>query len=68
MRIASGEIEEDIDRDDEGKGHSHYEGVVNLPALITAKNLKPLIPNELYVTSIQGDIVKVLKAWNAANG
>jgi hypothetical protein len=30
---------------------SHYDGDVNLPAFITAKNLKPFIPKELYVTS-----------------
>lgn len=36
-----------------GHGRSYYEGDVNLPAFITAKNLKPFIPNELYVTSSQ---------------
>ncbi len=37
----------------QAKGRSHYDGDVNLPAFITAKNLKPFIPNELYVTSSQ---------------
>jgi hypothetical protein len=37
----------------QAKGRSYYEGDVNLPAFITAKNLKPFIPNELYVTSSQ---------------
>ena len=31
----------------------NYDGDVNLPAFITAKNLKPFIPKELYVTSSQ---------------
>jgi hypothetical protein len=37
----------------QAKGRSYYEGDVNLPVFITAKNLKPFIPNELYVTSSQ---------------
>jgi len=37
----------------QAKGRSYYDGDVNLPAFITAKNLKPFIPNELYVTSSQ---------------
>ena len=37
----------------QAKGRSYYEGDVNLPAFLTAKNLKPFIPNELYVTSSQ---------------
>src|SRR5258708_29367553 len=37
----------------QAKGRSHYEGDVNLPAFITAKNLKPFIPKDLYVTSSQ---------------
>lgn len=37
----------------QAKGRSYYEGDVNLPAFITAKNLKPYIPQELYVTSSQ---------------
>jgi hypothetical protein len=35
----------------QAKGRSYYDGDVNLPAFITAKNLKPFIPNDLYVTS-----------------
>jgi hypothetical protein len=37
----------------QAKGRSYYDGDVNLPAFITAKNLKPFIPTELYVTSSQ---------------
>jgi P63C domain len=37
----------------QAKGRSHYDGDVNLPAFITAKNLKPFVPKELYVTSSQ---------------
>jgi hypothetical protein len=37
----------------QAKGRSYYDGDVNLPAFITAKNLKPFIPKELYVTSSQ---------------
>lgn len=37
----------------QAKGRSYYDGDVNLPAFITAKNLKPFIPKELFVTSSQ---------------
>jgi P63C domain len=37
----------------QAKGRQYYDGDVNLPAFLTAKNLKPFIPNELYVTSSQ---------------
>lgn len=37
----------------QAKGRSYYDGDVNLPAFLTAKNLKPFIPNDLYVTSSQ---------------
>lgn len=37
----------------QAKGRAYYEGDVNLPAFITAKNLKPFIPADLYVTSSQ---------------
>ena len=37
----------------QAKGRQHYQGDVNLPAFLTAQNLKPYIPNELYVTSSQ---------------
>ena len=37
----------------QAKGRSYYDGDVNLPAFLTAKNLKPFIPNELHVTSSQ---------------
>lgn len=37
----------------QAKGRQYYVGDVNLPAFLTAQNLKPFIPNELYVTSSQ---------------
>lgn len=37
----------------QAKGRAFYNGDVNLPAFITAQNLKPFIPSELYVTSSQ---------------
>lgn len=37
----------------QAKGRGYYDGDVNLPAFLTAKNLKPFIPNDLYVTSSQ---------------
>ena len=37
----------------QAKGRQYYSGDVNLPAFLTAQNLKPFIPNELYVTSSQ---------------
>ena len=37
----------------QAKGRAYYDGDVNLPAFLTAKNLKPFITNELYVTSSQ---------------
>jgi hypothetical protein len=37
----------------QAKGRQYYDGDVNLPAFLTAKNLKPFIPTELYVTSSQ---------------
>ncbi|MGB7599250.1 MAG: P63C domain-containing protein [Candidatus Sulfotelmatobacter sp.] len=37
----------------QAKGRQYYDGDVNLPAFLTAKNLKPFIPSELYVTSSQ---------------
>ena len=37
----------------QAKGRDYYEGDVNLPAFLTAKNLKPYIDNDLYVTSSQ---------------
>jgi len=35
----------------QAKGREHYDGDVNLPVFLTAKNLKPFIDNDLYVTS-----------------
>lgn len=37
----------------QAKGRDYYDGDVNLPAFLTAKNLKPFIPEDLYVTSSQ---------------
>jgi len=37
----------------QAKGRTHYDADVNLPAFLTAKNLKPFIPSDLYVTSSQ---------------
>lgn len=37
----------------QAKGREYYEGDVNLPAFLTAKNLKPFISKELEVTSSQ---------------
>jgi hypothetical protein len=37
----------------QAKGRGYYEGDVNLPVFLTAKNLKPFIPSDLYVTSSQ---------------
>lgn len=37
----------------QAKGRSYYDGDVNLPVFLTAKNLKRFIPNELSVTSSQ---------------
>ncbi len=37
----------------QAKGREHYQGDVNLPAFLTAQNLKPFIDSDLYVTSSQ---------------
>jgi len=37
----------------QAKGRQHYDGDVNLPAFLTAKNLKPFISKDLEVTSSQ---------------
>ena len=37
----------------QAKGRAYYEGDVNLPAFLTAQNLKPFIDSDLYVTSSQ---------------
>lgn len=37
----------------QAKGREYYDGDVNLPAFLTAKNLKPFISSDLYVTSSQ---------------
>jgi len=40
-----------IGRARQAKGRQYYDGDVNLPAFLTAKNLKPFISKELEVTS-----------------
>jgi hypothetical protein len=37
----------------QAKGRQHYDGDVNMPAFLTAKNLKPFISSDLAVTSSQ---------------
>lgn len=41
----------------QAKGRGFYDADVNLPAFLTAKNLKPFIPNDLYVTSSQIEFI-----------
>ncbi len=42
-----------LGRSRQAKGRKYYDGDVNLPAFLTAKNLRPFIPKELEVTSSQ---------------
>jgi hypothetical protein len=42
-----------LNRARQAKGRQYYDADVNLPAFLTAKNLKPFIPEELTVTSSQ---------------
>ncbi len=42
-----------LGRSRQAKGRGYYDSDVNMPAFLTAKNLKPFIPNELEVTSSQ---------------
>jgi hypothetical protein len=42
-----------LGRSRQAKGRAFYDSDVNLPAFLTAKNIKPFIPNDLYVTSSQ---------------
>jgi hypothetical protein len=37
----------------QAKGRQYYDADVNMPAFLTAKNLKPFIPEDLFVTSSQ---------------
>ena len=37
----------------QAKGRQYYDADVNMPAFLTAKNLKPFIPKDLEVTSSQ---------------
>jgi hypothetical protein len=41
----------------QAKGRQYYDSDVDLPAFLTAKNLKPFIPNALSVTSSQLDFI-----------
>ena len=43
----------------QAKGRQHYKGDVNLPAFLTAQNLRPFISSELEVTSSQVEFVTV---------
>jgi hypothetical protein len=42
-----------LGRSRQAKGRQYYRGDVNLPAFLTAQNLKPFVSNDLYVTSSQ---------------
>jgi P63C domain len=42
-----------LNRARQAKGRTHYKGDVELPAFLTAQNLKPFIPESLKVTSSQ---------------
>ena len=42
-----------LGRSRQAKGRQYYDADVNMPAFLTAKNLKPFIPNKLGVTSSQ---------------
>jgi hypothetical protein len=53
-----------LGRSRQAKGRQYYDGDVNLPAFLTAKNLKPFISDELKVTSSQ-IIFKPLKSHKA---
>ncbi len=43
----------------QAKGRKYYDADVNMPAFLTAKNLKPFIPNKLGVTSSQIEFRRV---------
>ena len=43
----------------QAKGRRYYDADVNMPAFLTAKNLKPFIPNKLRVTSSQIEFRRV---------
>lgn len=53
-----------LGRSRQAKGREYYDGDVNLPAFLTAKNLKPFISKELEVTSSQVEF-KPLKGARA---
>ena len=43
----------------QAKGRQYYSADVNMPAFLTAKNLKPFIPNKLGVTSSRIEFYRV---------
>lgn len=51
--LTQSEFMQALGRSRQAKGRDHYDGDVNLPAFLTAKNLKPFISNGLEVTSSQ---------------
>lgn len=46
-----------LGRSRQAKGRQHYKGDVNLPAFLTAQNLKPFISSQLEVTSSQIEFI-----------
>lgn len=57
-----------LGRSRQAKGRQYYDGDVNMPAFLTAKNLKPFISSDLAVTSSQVEFktVKGMKAFGYA--
>jgi hypothetical protein len=51
--ITQSDVMRALGRARQAKGRAHYDSDVNLPAFLTAKNLKPFISKELEVTSSQ---------------
>lgn len=48
-----------LGRSRQAKGRQHYNSDVNMPAFLTAKNIKPFISNDLTVTSSQVEFMTV---------
>lgn len=46
-----------LGRSRQAKGRGFYDADVNLPAFLTAKNIKGFIPSDLYVTSSQIEFI-----------
>jgi hypothetical protein len=51
-----------IGRARQAKGRQYYDADVNMPAFLTAKNLKPYISEELQVTSSQVQFITLRRA------